>query len=73
MSIDAPATSLVGLPVGAQNTLHHTASMPSALVLGYLPGGRAETPLPPCGALLNQPCRAAAGPVPSGSFDPRRR
>ena len=61
VSIDAPATSLVALPVVAQNTVHHTATMPSAIVLGHLPRGRAETPLPPCGALLNQPCRSAMG------------
>jgi uncharacterized protein len=73
VSIDAPATSLVGLPVAAQNTVHHTPAMPSRIVLGYLPGGHSQTPLPPCGALLNQPCRAAVGSVPPGSFTPRVR
>ena len=73
VSIDVPSTSLVGLPLAAQNTVDHTPAMPSALVLGYLPGGTAHTPLPPCGALLNQPCRATAGTVPSGSFAPGRR
>jgi putative CocE/NonD family hydrolase len=70
-SIDVPSTSLVGLPGVARNTIEHTRGMPSAIVLGDLPGGWARTPLPPCGALLNQPCRATSGPVPSGSLDLR--
>jgi uncharacterized protein len=73
LSIDVPSTSLVGLPLAAQNTVDHTPAMPSRIVLGYLPGGHAETPLQPCGALLNQPCRAAGGSVPPGAFTPRLR
>jgi predicted acyl esterase len=72
-SIDAPSTSLIGLPSPATNTLQHTPTMPSAVVLGYLPGGTARTTLQACGALLNQPCRATAGTVPPGSLDPGRR
>jgi predicted acyl esterase len=72
-SIDAPSTSLVGLPLPATNTLQHTPTMPSAVVLGYLPGGTARTTLQACGALLNQPCRATVGTVPPGSLDPGRR
>jgi hypothetical protein len=72
-SIDVPATSLVGLPLPAENTVYHTPGMRSALVLGYLPDGTAHTPLAPCGALLNQPCRADTGTIPAGTLDPRRR
>jgi predicted acyl esterase len=66
VSIDVPSTSLVGLPGVATNTVEHTPAMPSAIVLGNLPGGRAHTPLPPCGALLTQPCRATTGTAPAG-------
>lgn len=59
VSIDVPATSLVGLPIPATNTIEHTPGMASAIVLGRVPGGRAHTPLPACGALLTQPCRAS--------------
>jgi putative CocE/NonD family hydrolase len=72
-SIDTPATSLVALPLPATNTLIHTVAMASQLVLGYLPNGRAQTPLPPCGVQLNQPCRPTAGPVPGGSLALARR
>jgi hypothetical protein len=61
VSIDVPATSLVGLPIPATNTIEHTPGMASAIVLGELPGGTAHTPLPACGALLNQPCRPTSG------------
>jgi uncharacterized protein len=69
LSIDAPASSLVPLPLPATNTIEHTPGMESALVLGYLPGARAHAPLPACNQLLNQPCRAVTGPVPAGSLD----
>jgi putative CocE/NonD family hydrolase len=65
-SIDVPSTSLAGQPGVATNTLHHTPAMPSAIVLGELPGARARTPLPACADLLNQPCRPAAGALPPG-------
>jgi uncharacterized protein len=69
LSIDAPASSLVALPAPAVNTIEHTPGMQSAVVLGYLPGYRAHSLLPPCALLLNQPCRAVAGPVPPGSLN----
>jgi predicted acyl esterase len=69
LSIDAPASSLVSLPVPAVNTVEHTPGMESAVALGYLPGARAHNPLPACAQLLNQPCRAVTGPVPAGSLD----
>jgi hypothetical protein len=69
LSIDAPASSLVPLPLPATNTVAHTPGMESAVVLGYLPGARAHAPLPACGQLLNQPCRTVTGPVPPGSID----
>ncbi|MDX6640070.1 MAG: uncharacterized protein QOF12_1081 [Solirubrobacteraceae bacterium] len=72
-SIDAPATSLVALPAPATNTLIHTVAMSSQLVLGYLPDGRAQTPLPPCAVLLNQPCRPTTGTVPAGTLGLGRR
>jgi putative CocE/NonD family hydrolase len=69
LSIDAPASSLVPLPLPATNTVEHTPGMASAVVLGYLPGARAHNPLPACNQLLNQPCRNVAGPVPAGSLN----
>jgi predicted acyl esterase len=69
LSIDAPGLSLVGLPVPATNGVQHTPGMASAIVLGHVAGGGAPTPLPACSARLNQPCRAVAGPVPTGSLD----
>jgi hypothetical protein len=69
LSIDAPASSLVPLPVPATNTVEHTPGMESGVVLGYLPGARAHSPLPACAQLLNQPCRTVTGPVPAGSLD----
>jgi putative CocE/NonD family hydrolase len=43
-----------------QNTILHDRSHPSRLVLGEVPGGHAQAPLPGCNTLLNQPCRAAS-------------
>jgi len=40
----------------------------SAIVLGYLPGGRAQAPLPGCDTLLNQPCRRNLVAAPSGKM-----
>jgi predicted acyl esterase len=68
VSIDVPSTSLVGLPGVATNVVQHTPGMASAIVLGHLRGARAHAPLPKCSALLNQPCRTAAGTVPGGSL-----
>lgn len=41
----------------AVNTVHHGPAMPSRLVLGRIPGGAAQKPLPPCGVSLSTPCR----------------
>jgi hypothetical protein len=69
LSIDAPGPSLVALPAVATNAVEHTPGMKSSIVLGDLPGAKAYTPLPPCSARLNQPCRATSGTVPPGSLD----
>ena len=67
LSIDAPGGWFQILPLPAQNAVHHTREMSSALVLGWLPEARAQAPLPPC-ELLNQPCRANRVAVPAGSL-----
>jgi putative CocE/NonD family hydrolase len=60
--VDAP-TSHTGFwafaphPAPAVNTVLHDAEHPSRLVLGELPGQRAQAPLPACDTLRNQPCR----------------
>ena len=68
LEIDAPGGYFQILPQPAVNTVHHTAERPSALVLGWLPGGRAQSPLPECGTLRNQPCRASSAPMPPGEL-----
>src|SRR3954454_23614523 len=71
--IDAP-TGMTGgwwlhfTETPAVNSIYADSDHPSALVLGHLPGGRAEAPLPACNTLLNQPCRQNQGTVPSGSM-----
>ncbi|MGH3743354.1 MAG: CocE/NonD family hydrolase, partial [Mycobacteriales bacterium] len=70
--VDAP-TGLTGgwllsfLPTPAVDTVYADARHPSAIVLGHLAGGHAETPLPACDTLLNQPCRRNVVPVPPGT------
>lgn len=66
LSIDAPGGWFQILPLPARNSVHHEATMPSALVLGWRPGARAQAPLPACGSVLNQPCRPTTGGVPPG-------
>jgi putative CocE/NonD family hydrolase len=68
LSIDAPGSFFGILPLAATNTIYHQRGMDSKLVLGWLPGGRAEAPLPACGKVLNQPCRPNADAAPQGSF-----
>jgi uncharacterized protein len=68
LSIDAPGGWFGILPLAATNTIYHERGMGSKLVLGWLAGGRAEAPLPQCGTLLDQPCRANGEPVPPGSI-----
>ena len=69
--IDAPTGETGGwsfnfIITPAVNSIYADAAHPSAIVLGHLPGGRAGAPLPACGTILNQPCRANQTPVPSG-------
>jgi hypothetical protein len=52
----------------AINSIFADAQHPSAIVLGYLPGGHAQAPLPTCDTLLNQPCRQNLVPAPSGTM-----
>ena len=62
LRIEAP-TSVTGLfgfdylRTPATNTVHTGAATPSRLVLGVVPGGVAQGPLPSCGTVLSQPCR----------------
>ena len=71
--IDAP-TGLTGgwsldfVNTPALDSVYADPQYPSGIVLGYLPGGRADTPYPACNTLLNQPCRPNTVPGPSGSM-----
>lgn len=73
MWIDAPTGATGGwsfdfIKTPGINRIYADAHHPSAIVLGYLPGGHAEAPLPACDTLLNQPCRQNQAPVPSGAM-----
>ncbi len=68
LSIDAPGGWFQILPLPAINAVHHTPEMPSSLALGWLPGHAAQAPLPACGTLLNQPCRASKALPPEGEL-----
>ncbi|MDX6641650.1 MAG: uncharacterized protein QOF12_2661 [Solirubrobacteraceae bacterium] len=50
------------------NGVYADPAHPSAIVLGYLPEGHAETPLPACDTLLNQPCRSNPVAAPAGGM-----
>ena len=50
------------------NKIYADGRNPSAIVLGYLPGGHAGAPLPTCDTLLNQPCRRNVVAVPTGTM-----
>ena len=50
-------------PAAGVESVLHDPGHPSRLVLGDLPGGGAQAPLPACNTLLNQPCRADAFPA----------
>jgi hypothetical protein len=71
--IDAP-TGLTGswlldfLNTPAINSVFASAQHPSAVVLGYLPGGRAGAALSACDTILNQPCRKNRVPAPAGAM-----
>lgn len=71
--VDAPTGETGGwsfdfIKTPAINSIYADAKHPSAILLGYLPGGRAEAPPPACDTLLNQPCRPNQAPVPSGTM-----
>ncbi len=71
--IDAPTGETGGwsfdfLKTPAVNSVYADADHPSAIVLGYLPGGQAHAPLPDCDTILNQPCRPNETRVPSGTI-----
>jgi putative CocE/NonD family hydrolase len=71
--IDAPTGATGGwsfdfIKTPAINSVYVDEKHPSAIVLGHLRRGRAETPLPPCDTLLNQPCRPNAVSVPPGTM-----
>ena len=64
--IDAPigltgGWSLNFVAAPAVNGVYADAAHPSAVVLGYLPGGHSGAALPACDTLLNQPCRRSPG------------
>ncbi|MGH8529937.1 MAG: CocE/NonD family hydrolase [Nevskiales bacterium] len=69
LSVDAPGHWMTPVAAPATNTLHLGADQASELVLGWVAAGRAQTPLPACGTLLNQPCRASTASVPPGKLD----
>jgi putative CocE/NonD family hydrolase len=47
-------------PTASVTSILHDRDHPSRIVLGQVPGGRAQAPLPACDTLLNQPCRPAS-------------
>jgi putative CocE/NonD family hydrolase len=68
--IDAPTGETGGwsfdfIKTPAINSVYADAVHPSALVTGYLRGGKAGAPLPTCDTVLNQPCRRNLAPVPA--------
>jgi uncharacterized protein len=71
--IDAPTGETGGwsfdfTKTPADNSIYADAEHPSAVVLGYLPGGYAHAALPACDTILNQPCRRNLDTVPSGTM-----
>jgi hypothetical protein len=68
LSIDTPGGWFASIPGPARVVIAHSRTLPSALVLGDLPGTQAHAPLPACAVLLNQPCRPTAGTVPAGTL-----
>ncbi|MBV8560325.1 MAG: esterase, partial [Acidimicrobiia bacterium] len=67
ISIEAPEFlpelwGFAALPVPATNLVYHDAAHPSSLALAVLPDFTippADRSLPPCGAVIRQPCRPA--------------
>lgn len=68
LSVDSPGKWFVPLSTPGTDSIHHRPDRDSRLVLGWIPSGRAQTPLPVCGSLLNQPCRENSVPVPAGAL-----
>jgi predicted acyl esterase len=71
--IDAPTGETGGwsfdfIKTPEMNSVYADAHHPSAIVLGYLPRGRAHTAFPTCNTLLNQPCRPNTTAVPLGKL-----
>jgi putative CocE/NonD family hydrolase len=71
--IDAPTGETGGwsfdfTKTPALNSIYADPQHPSAIVLGYLPGGHAHAALPACDTVLNQPCRRNLIPVPAGTM-----
>lgn len=64
--IDAPGTWMAPIAAPATNSVYMGSQQGSELVLGWAPAGRAQTMLPSCDSLLNQPCRANATAAPEG-------
>jgi hypothetical protein len=57
---------LSGLPAQVTDTVYASPAEPSDVVLGLIPGAAARAPLPACGSVLGEPCRANPAPVPAG-------
>jgi uncharacterized protein len=71
LTIEAPTGVTLGhsfdyLKTPATNTVHHDPQRPTRLVLGVIPGGVANRPLPACNTINMEPCRPNAIPVPPG-------
>lgn len=56
------------LKTPAVNTIYHGGMLDSQLVLGLVPGAKAQKPLPSCNSVVFEPCRAALGAVPQGQL-----
>jgi hypothetical protein len=55
-------------PAPFSDTVYTGPSQQSEVVLGLIPGATAKAPLPRCGTIIGEPCRANQTPVPSGSL-----
>jgi uncharacterized protein len=65
------STGLWGLtppPGQFTDTIYASMAMPSAVVLGLIPGATAQAPMPACGDVTGEPCRSSQVPVPQGSL-----
>jgi hypothetical protein len=55
------------LSTPAQNTIYEGPSLDTQLVMGLVPDAIAQAPLPACGTVDGEPCRANPVPAPSGT------